>query len=196
MAGRWFGGVPGADVLPDAHLLAAVDGALAGSGTSAELVCTSVDRSAGAPRTGVALRLSAEPADPAGTRAALARALGGPVLDEAVAEAITEAEDASTPALTALAQAREGADGRCVRFPGQDAGRGRLSVAELVAATAIEEVVGIGVQVTPEHVVDTRDFLRPHWADGRLVLRVEQAAGGVLQPFEIENPHECCADGH
>ncbi|GAB4082224.1 hypothetical protein GCU67_19920 [Modestobacter muralis] len=188
MAGRWFGGSPGAEVLPDAHLLAAVDAALAGSGTSAELVCTSVDRSAGVPRTGVALRLSAEPADPAGTRVALARALGGPVVDEGTAG---QGHDAA-PAVTALTQVRDGADGRCVRFPGQDVVQGRLSVADLVAATAIEEVVGVGVQVGPEHVVDTLGFLRPVFTAGRLRLVVEQGAEGALQPFEIADPHECC----
>ena len=192
MAGRWFGGVPGADVLPDAHLLAAVDEALSGSGTSAELVATSVDRSAGVPRTGVALRLAAEPADPVGTRAALARVLGGPVVDDATAEP----DAGAAPALTALRQVQQGTEGRCVRFPGQDAVRGQLPVAELLSATAIEEVVGVGVQVTPELVLDTRDFLRPQWRGGRLTLAVEQAGDGVLQPFEIADPHECCGGAH
>jgi hypothetical protein len=49
--------------------------------------------------------------------------------------------------------------------------------------------------VTPDAVVDTRDFLRPQFNGGRLTLVVEQAAGGVLQPFEVEFPHECCG-GH
>jgi len=191
MTVRWWGGVPAPEVVPDAHLLAAVDGALAGSGASAEVVCTHVDRSAGVPATGVSVRLSAEPADPAATLVALARTLGGPVV---------LAEDCpapgARPAVAALREAATGSSGRVVRFPGQDAVSGRLPVTELMAATAIDEVVGVGVTVTSDHVVDTRGFLRPHWSDGRLRLLVEQAAGGVLQPFEIESPHECCGGAH
>ncbi|MPZ80028.1 MAG: hypothetical protein GEV28_06360 [Actinophytocola sp.] len=44
-------------------------------------------------------------------------------------------------------------------------------------------------------VVDTRDHLRPTFVAGRLVLLVEPAAGGVLRPAEIEEPHQCCG-GH
>jgi hypothetical protein len=34
-------------------------------------------------------------------------------------------------------------------------------------------------------------FLRPTYTGGRLVLLVEPAAGGVLRPVEIEQPHQC-----
>ncbi|WP_369140431.1 hypothetical protein [Modestobacter versicolor] len=187
MTARWWAGVPADDVLPDAHLLAAVDAALAGSGTAAELVCTSVDRSATAPRAGVAVRLTAAPADPDRTRTALATALGGPVVVDGEA-----GPDGATPAVAALLAAQDGVDGRCVRFPGQDAVAGRLPVADLVARTAIDAVVGVGTAVGPDAVVDTLGFLRPQFTDGRLTLVVEQAAGGVLQPFEVEFPHECC----
>jgi hypothetical protein len=188
---RWWAGVPGDDVRPDAHLLAAVDRALAGSGAAAELVCTSVDRSAAALGTGVAVRLTAEPTDPAATRTALAGALGGPV----VVDGDPGGDEAAAPAVAALRTVRDGLGGRCVRFPGQDAVTGRLPAAELLAATAIDELVGVGVAVTPDAVVDTLGFLRPQFAGGRLTLMVEQAAGGVLQPFEVQFPHECCG-GH
>ncbi|OMQ15325.1 hypothetical protein A7K94_0210295, partial [Modestobacter sp. VKM Ac-2676] len=85
MSGPWWGGASAEPDPADAHLLAAVDRALAGSGAAAELVCTHVDRSTADPRTGVSIRLSGPPADPAGARAALARELGGPVLVEAAA---------------------------------------------------------------------------------------------------------------
>jgi len=190
----WWGGAPGADRVPDVHLLAAVDEALAGSGAEAELVCTHVDRSAAAPRIGVSLRLTAEPADPAATRSALARALAGPV----VAEGADQAQVAG-PARTALLEAGAGTAGRAVRFPGSTGVTGRISVADLIATTAIEQVVGIGVAAAGTDVVHTgpSGFLRPTLSGGQLTLLVERSAGGVLQPFEIEDPHECCGGaGH
>ena len=192
MSDRWWGGVPAADVVPDAHLLAAVDEALAGSGAAAEVVCTYTDSTAPFPSTGVAVRLSAEPADPAATLVALSRTLGGPVVRSA------ECTNPGTQlAVAAVQAASAGTAGRCVRFPGQAEVSGKLSTADLVTATAIDELVGVGVAVTPDHLVDTRDFLRPTWSGGRLTLVVEQAAGGVLKPFEVGSPHECCGGaGH
>ena len=192
MTGRWWGGVPGADVVPDAHLLAAVDEALAGSGAVAEVVCTYTDSSAPSPGTGVALRLSDDPADPAATLVALSRTLGGPVV-----RSVDCTHPTTQVAVAAVQAASAGTAGRCVRFPGQEAVSGKLAVADLVAATAIDELVGVGVAVTPDQVVDTRDFLRPTWSGGRLTLMVEQAADDLLQPFEVEFPHECCGGaGH
>jgi len=95
--------------------------------------------------------------------------------------------------LTPLAGPPDG--GRCVRFPGQEALTGTLTAAEIVAASAIDEVVGVGVPVAPESPVDTLGFLRPTFAGERLVLLVEPAACGVLRPVEIAAPHECC-EGH
>jgi hypothetical protein len=86
-------------------------------------------------------------------------------------------------------------DGRAVRFPGQSLLTGRLPAAELVTRSAIDEVVAIGVPVGPDSVVETAGFLRPTFTGGRLVLLVEPAAGGVLRPVEIEQPHQCCG-GH
>jgi hypothetical protein len=86
--------------------------------------------------------------------------------------------------------------GRCARFPGQSILTGVHHVAEIVEATAIDEVVGIGAAVTPDTRVDTGGFVRPEYRDGLLVLLVEPAAGGVFQPAEVEQPHECCAGSH
>ncbi|QXG74594.1 hypothetical protein KUM42_11915 [Modestobacter sp. L9-4] len=181
----------------DAHLLAAVDEALAGSGAVAELVCTHVDRSAAVPRAGVSLRLDGEPADPAATRAALARALSGPVV---TGEQDGEQDgEESAPARTAVAEAAAGSAGRAVRFPGQTGVSGLVPVARLLAETAIDRVAGLGGAVADTDVVDTGDhgFLRPTWSGGELTLLVEPTVGGVLRPFEIEDPHECCGGaGH
>ena len=198
-----WGGAPAVDVVAqahalssasDAHLLAAVDEALAGSGAVAELVCTHVDRSAAVPRVGVSLRLDGDPADPEAARAALARALSGPVVigDE-------DGDEDSAPARTAVAEVAAGTAGRAVRFPGQTGFSGLVPVARLLAETAIDRVDGLGGAVADTDVVDTGEhgFLRPVWGGGELVLLVEPTAGGVLRPFEIEDPHECCGGaGH
>ena len=195
----WWGGVPAADVVADAHLLAAVDEALSGSGTGAELVCLHEDRSTPGARTGVrigvALRLTGEPADPAATRAALARALSGPVLSEVDD---TEADEDSAPARLALAEAGAGSAGRVVRFPGSAALRGQIAVGDLVATTGIDRVRGLYGPVADTDVVETgpNGFVRPRWEDGELTLLVEPIAGGLLQPFEIESPHQCCGGEH
>ncbi|HEX6339968.1 hypothetical protein [Umezawaea sp.] len=88
------------------------------------------------------------------------------------------------------------AEGRCARFPGQSSLVGVHHVAEIVEATAIDQVVGIGASVTPDTRVDTAGFVRPRYRDGLLVLLVEPAAGGVFQPAEVEQPHECCGGAH
>ena len=94
---------------------------------------------------------------------------------------------------TALDGPPDGA--RAVRFPGQDRLTGVHTAGEITALSEIDEVVGIGVPVGPDTRVDTRGYLRPTYQAGRLVLLVEPAAGGVLRPSEIEQPHECCG-GH
>ncbi|MGY1856554.1 hypothetical protein [Modestobacter sp. SYSU DS0290] len=193
MTGLWWGGASAERDPADAHLLAAVDRALTGSGAAAELVCTHVDRSAADPRTGVSIRLSGAPADPGATQAALARELGGPVL----VEPAQEGDDDAAPARTALAEAPSAVAGRVVRFPGADGVRGRVQVAELVAGTAVEDVQAVGATIGPEDVVDSgpNGFLRPQLTGGRMTLLVQRAAGGVFLPFEIENPHVCCEGG-
>ena len=183
----WWAAVPAPDLVGDTHLLAAVDGALAGSGVEADLVGVHEDRVAPTSQTdvriGVSLRLTEEPPDPAATRAALARALSGPVLT-----AEDPGEDAAAPARTALAQVGSGEAGRAVRFPGSVGLTGRVTVADLVGGTAIEEVRGLFGPVAGTDVLDTgpNGFLRPRWEGGRLVLLVEPTVGGVLKPFEIE----------
>ena len=84
---------------------------------------------------------------------------------------------------------REG--GRAFRFPGQDTLRGSLPVRELLALSAIDRVVGVGCAVTDDTVVDTRDFVRPVYADGLLTLHVTPAAAGSVVPLEVEGGHVC-----
>ena len=86
-------------------------------------------------------------------------------------------------------------DGRAVVFPGVDDLVGTLTVGEVKAVSAIDrvEVLGSGV-ADDEAVLDTRDFVRPEFRGGRLVLVTTPAAGGVLVPFETQHPTPCCAD--
>ena len=84
---------------------------------------------------------------------------------------------------------------RVFAFPGQEHLTGRMSVAELLMRSAIDDVVALGgVPVEPDAVIDTRDFVRPVVAGGRLVLRVRPYAGGGWAPFEVPDPTPCCAD--
>ncbi|QUQ67645.1 hypothetical protein JJ691_53800 [Kutzneria sp. CA-103260] len=84
---------------------------------------------------------------------------------------------------------REG--GRAFRFPGQDALRGSLPVRELLALSAIDRVVGVGCTVANDTVVDTRDYVRPVYADGLLTLHVTPAAADSVVPLEVEGGHVC-----
>jgi hypothetical protein len=84
---------------------------------------------------------------------------------------------------------------RAVRFPGQDEIRGDVTVAELLARTAIERVNVLGgAAATPGDVVETRDFLRPLFRGGQLVLPVLPAGANRLAPFEVPDPTPCCGE--
>ena len=89
----------------------------------------------------------------------------------------------------------EGRAGRAVRFPGVRALTGTLAVADLLAVSAVDAVRVIGgPPATPETLVDTRDFVRPQWENGRLVLVATPAPGGLIAPFAVPNPTPCCAN--
>lgn len=85
--------------------------------------------------------------------------------------------------------------GRAVCFPGSGELRGVVSVAHIRQVSAVDEVrVLAGGVAEGAALVETRDFVRPRYADGRLVLDTQLAAGGRLICFEIPNPTPCCAD--
>jgi hypothetical protein len=87
------------------------------------------------------------------------------------------------------------ATGRAVLYPGADRATGTLTLAELLARSAIDRVTVLGTpeEPGPDTRLNTRDHVRPHWQDGRLVLAAMPAAGGVLVPFEDPDPTPCCA---
>ncbi|MER7892349.1 hypothetical protein ABTX15_21255 [Micromonospora sp. NPDC094482] len=100
-----------------------------------------------------------------------------------------------TAAERAAAEHGERRSGRAVRYPGVDRLVGRLTVGEVLANSAIERVVVLGgATAGPELPLDTRDFVRPQWRDGELVLVVMPHHTGAVAPFEVADPTPCCAD--
>ena len=90
---------------------------------------------------------------------------------------------------------RERTGGRAFRFPGSDALTGVLPVGDVVALSAVDEVLVIGGPPPAADVlVDTQDFVRPLFLGGRLVLHARPAAHVALVPFEQPQQIPCCAD--
>jgi hypothetical protein len=59
---------------------------------------------------------------------------------------------------------------------------------------AIDEVrVLAGGVLPPAAVLATRDFCRPVYEAGALVLHALPAGPGRVAPFEVPNPTPCCA---
>lgn len=101
----------------------------------------------------------------------------------------------------ALAAARShaaGTAGRAVLYPGAQLLVGELTVADLLAHSAIERVKVLGGVALPESgtLVDTRSFVRPQWMDGILTLVATAAPNGRIAPFEVPNPTPCCGGAH
>ncbi|MFF3576138.1 hypothetical protein [Streptomyces mirabilis] len=87
-------------------------------------------------------------------------------------------------------------EGRAVRYAGADALTGTVTVARLLAVSAVERIVVLGAPdgPDPDQRIVTRDHVRPEWREGQLVLAAMPAAGGTLVPFEVPDPTPCCAD--
>ena len=109
-------------------------------------------------------------------------------------------EQLAQSALAVAGERVECRDGRAVQFPGAGLLTGRVPVSDVLAGTAIEQVAVLGGTLPPAAVLETRDFVRPQWRDGRLVLLAlpgGEGAGGenLVAPFEVPNPTPCCG-GH
>ncbi len=95
----------------------------------------------------------------------------------------------------ATAQALAGSGGRCFRFPGQAGVVGSPTVAGILDSTPIARLEVLGGQPAAlDDVVHTRDFVRPLWRGGDLVLPVLPAGPGAVAPFEVPNPTPCCGE--
>jgi len=98
-------------------------------------------------------------------------------------------------ARAAIAAHAAATGGRAVTFAGQEMLVGALSVEEILATSAIDEVRPLGADLVPGALIETRGYLRPQYMAGLLTLVVTPAEGGRLQPFELEHVHQCCG-GH
>ncbi|MFD1831343.1 hypothetical protein ACFSJS_16995 [Streptomyces desertarenae] len=96
-------------------------------------------------------------------------------------------------ARAAAAECAARTGGRAVVFPGSADLPAVLAVGEVPERSAITavEVLG-GTPVDPAAALDTRNHLRPEWRDGALLLKLVPARGGYL-PFDLPDPHPCCA---
>lgn len=88
--------------------------------------------------------------------------------------------------------------GRAIVFPGSADIAAELTVADLVEATAIDDVAGLGaLPVEPDTIVHTFAHVRPVFRGGDLVLTVVPFGGGTgasgVTPFEVRDPTPCCA---
>jgi hypothetical protein len=91
-----------------------------------------------------------------------------------------------------LALHRRRTSGRLARFPGQDDVQGRLTVAGVLSASCIDEVIGLaGVTVTDTSLLDLTGFARPTWRDGHCTLVVQPGVQGLI-PFEVRDQIPCC----
>ncbi|PSL54639.1 hypothetical protein B0I31_106153 [Saccharothrix carnea] len=77
-------------------------------------------------------------------------------------------EELARGALRAVIAHRDRREGRALRFPGQRTLRGRYGVSDILAFSAIEEVLPHGTKS-----VDARGDLQPTFVNGRLVLNCD-----------------------
>jgi hypothetical protein len=122
--------------------------------------------------------------------------IGGPSAQPAVAALpdVQAAFDAQPALEAAAAQAAAGTSGRAVIFPGVENLVGTLSIADVLALSAIEKIEVLGGEIPdPEALLETTDFVRPQYRAGQLILTAMPAMGGRLVPFETRTPTPCCA---
>jgi len=99
------------------------------------------------------------------------------------------------PLESAVAAHQEQRSGRVVLFPGSERLTRTLTVGEVLACTAIDRVRVLAAgEPDPATPLVTRDFVRPRWSGGELVLDTQPAIGGTLVPFETPHPTACCVD--
>jgi hypothetical protein len=125
----------------------------------------------------------------------LSRALAKAFPDAAVlvAGAATGTNELADGVRTAVDEHRSRRAGRLARFPGQAEIERRLTVAEVLAVSCVDEVKGLaGVEVGPDSELDLTGFVRPQWQDGRCTVVVQPAIHGLV-PFEVRDQIPCCS---
>ncbi|WP_405883436.1 hypothetical protein OG762_35785 [Streptomyces sp. NBC_01136] len=157
--------------------------------------CTHHVREGGRPHTALSFAVPSERAARTAWQGLVARESGAALGLALGTERHGPAELAAGAALAA-AEHTARAGGRAVRYPGAEALTGTVTVARLLADSAVDRVAVLGAPDAPEpeRRIVTRDHVRPEWRDGHLVLAAMPAAGGTLVPFEVPDPTPCCAD--
>ncbi|MEU9889234.1 hypothetical protein [Sphaerisporangium sp. NPDC051011] len=154
--------------------------------------CTHFVRTAtGLPHVALSLSLAGDPADGGVDLSAVPESIG-----VALGERRNGPGDLAEGAALAAAEHAGRSGGRLVVYPGHAELTGTLSVSEVLARSAIDQVAVLAQAEEPpsDAPVATQDFVRPQWRDGRAVLLTMPARGGLLMPAEVPNPTPCCAD--
>jgi hypothetical protein len=178
------------------HVVHELDGVLAGVGPTAYLASTHVVSSGGAHLAVAAEWAVPEVADPASLLSALESVFfdAGLVVETTGRRRSAGPSELVEGAADALERHRSRVSGRLARFPGQTDIERRLTVAEVVSSSYVDEVTGLaGTEVAPDSEVDLTGFVRPTWSEGRCTLLVQQAATGLI-PFEVREQHACCSE--
>jgi hypothetical protein len=118
-------------------------------------------------------------------------------LSRAVFDVAAEVQDRARVLPVEVAADRHAArhSGRLVRFGGDERLPPIASVGHITDNSDINVVVGLGADVTDEHLVHLNGFVRPVFVGGRIVLHVTAGGDATLRTFETANPHQCCG-GH
>jgi hypothetical protein len=178
------------DTLEAEHVLHDLLTAVAGPVVACTHVVPGVDRSH------IAVSVTGSDLGPLADRVGSGTIFGSAILQAGAAEPLVAGPSQLVRgAYVAAVESALGSAGRLVAFPGQIQARGRLTAAELRYSCGIDQVDAIGgLPVEDNTLIDTLDFIRPIRRNGRVVLLVQPAAGGVLIPFEVEHQQKCCAD--
>ncbi|MFD1148193.1 hypothetical protein [Saccharothrix hoggarensis] len=125
----------------------------------AQLVCVHAVEG----RHAMSFRLADDPSD--NTVSTLIERGYGVAVHNGALQRLAGPEELKRGALRAVLAHRDRKEGRALRFPGQRTLRGRYGVSDILAFSAIEEVLPHGVKS-----VDARGDLQPTFVNGRLVL--------------------------
>ncbi|ONI83837.1 hypothetical protein ALI22I_35975 [Saccharothrix sp. ALI-22-I] len=114
-------------------------------------------------RHAISFRLTDEPSE--NTVSTLLERGYGVAVHNGSLQRLAGPESLTRGALRAALAHRDRSEGRALRFPGQRTLRGRYGVSDILAFSAIEEVLPHGTKS-----VDARGDLQPVFVNGRLVL--------------------------
>jgi hypothetical protein len=95
-----------------------------------------------------------------------------------------------------IAPLKDQSAGRFIAFPSSLEHFDIHTPTDLIAQTAIEQVLAVGEPLPDDAVIATSDFLRPVLYEKKITLLVERLHTGDFAPIEKAHPHECCGGAH